>query len=320
LNFKEFGWNGLFFEIPEEMRFIRQGGNAKSGHLRLEAEDCFLEAKWEPFKPKKAKSLSGVAEELVKQMKKKDKKRNVKILGKNRARVSTHNSLYMVVRSDVDERVYIWYCNESQRIVIFRFVFKLYDGSSKIIMKRLFDTLKCHYEKSNVWSLLNLRFESPIPFFLTDSRIAVGRVHFMLADNKLSTFAEKTSKILIEYYSMANLIYKENYRDPDKWLEQNYLKDLRKRFKKTKIKFGTMKSRRFRRHKMVVKHETKTFGVSWRKTAMYTNATWYCSSMNRMYSITVSSSTSRPLILKRELEKGSHTQVFEDLLTSFKCH
>jgi hypothetical protein len=302
------------------MRFTHQGGNAKSGHFRLDAEDFFFEAKWEPFKPKKAKSLSEVAEELVKQMKKKFKKQEVNILRRDRAHASLHNALYMVVKSEVEERIYIWYCDESQRIIIFRFGFNIYDKSSKKIVKRLFDTLKCHSEKSNIWSLLNLRFKAPIPFLLTNSRIAVGSAHFMLTDSKLSTFAEKTARILIEYFSMANLIFKENHRDPDKWLEENYMKDLRKRFKERNIKFGTLKSRRFRRHKMVIKQEMKTSGISQRKTAIYTNATWYCSGMNRIYSVTVLSSISRPILFKRELDEESHAKLLEGLLSSFKCH
>jgi hypothetical protein len=83
VKFKEFGWNSFFIEIPEEIRFTSYGGNAKSGHLMLESEGCILEARWEPSATKKAKPLAEVAESLIQQIKKKLKKQDVTVLGKN---------------------------------------------------------------------------------------------------------------------------------------------------------------------------------------------------------------------------------------------
>jgi len=320
LKFKKFGWNGLFFEVPEEMRFIRQGGNAKSGNLSLEAEEYLVEARWEPVVPKKVKPLKEVAEDIVKQIKKKIKNQEVTVVRQDTAHIAVHRALYMVVKSGIEERIYLWYCDESERIVILRFVFKTFNETSKKIMKQILDTFKCHSEKSNIWALLNIRFETPISFLLTDTKITVGRAHFMLTDHKLSAFSEKTGRILIEYFSMANLIYKDTYKDLDKWFEKHYLKDLRKRLKERRIRFKKTESTRFRRHNMMVKHGKATYGLASRKTTIHTNATWYCSGTNRIYSITVTSSLSRPPFFKRELDEEAHMKLFRDLLSSFRCH
>jgi len=322
LKFKKFGWNGLFFEVPESIRFTREGGNVRNGHVVLESENCMVEAKWEPFNPKKVKPLSEVAEGLVQQMRKQSKKKKqiVKVLRKEDAHVYKHKALYMVVESPVEERVYLWYCGETERIIIWRFVFASFDEDSRKIVKRVLDTLRCHGEEADVWSLLNFKFEIPSTFLLTETKITVGRAHFMLTDRELSSFAERTESMLIEYFSMANLLYEDSYRDPGKWLEENYLKDLGKRFKERKMRFQTAETRRFRRHKMEVKKAIATSGLSWRKTSLYTNATWYCPRTNRVYSVTASSSLKRPAPFRRVSDEEAHESLVEDFLSSFKCH
>ena len=322
MKFKKFGWNGFFFEVPENVRFTREGGNVNNGHVVLESENCMVEAKWESFDPKKAKPLSEVAEGLVESMKKQSKKRKqiVKVLRKEDAHVYKHKALYMVVKSPVEERVYLWYCGETQRIIIWRFVFHPFDEDSRKIVKRTLETLRCHGEEADIWSLLNFKFEIPSTFLLTETKITVGRAHFMLTDREESPFAKRTESMLIEYFSMANLLYEDSYREPGKWLEKNYLKDLRKRFKERKIKFQTAETKRFRRHKMEVRKATATSGLSWRKTSLYTNATWYCPRTNRVYSITASSSLKRPAPFKRVSDEEAHESLVEVFLSSFKCH
>ena len=325
LKFRKFGWNGLLFDVPEEMRFTRQGGNAKSGNFMLESEDCLVEAKWQPI-PKRPKPISSIVGTIVEQMekyekkKKRDKRQTVKILGKETAHVYSHDALYIVVKAQVEERYYIWYCNESERIIILRFVFKTFDDKSRRMLKRMVDSMKCHGEGFNVWSLMNLRFETPVSFLLTESNIRVGRAQFLFTDNQLSMFTEKTSTILLEYFSMANLLFKDTYKDIDKWFEKNYRKDLSKQLKKRKIKFQLAKPRKLRRHKVVVKQAKMTSGVSWRTTTIYTNATWYCSGSNRIYSVTVASSIKRPILFKRILDEAGHAKMVDDFLSSIKCH
>lgn len=326
MEFNKFGWNGLLFDAPQDARFTRFGGSAKAGTLRLEAEDYFIEAKWEPT-PKRRRSISAVADKFVEDMTKeygkklkRPKKGSFRILGKEDARVYSHDALYLVMKAEVEERYYMWYCDESKRVVILRFVFKTFDNTAKNIVKKVLDDFECHRKETTVWALMNTRFETPIDFLLTEARIAVGRAHFMLSDRKPSTFTEKTSTILVEYFSMANIIYKDTYEDPDNWFEEHYEKDLKKLLKKRRLKFQVADPRKLKRHKVVVKEAEASSGFTWRAKTLYTNATWYCAGSNRIYSVTVSSSISRPLPLKREINKAEHAKTVADLLSSIKCH
>jgi hypothetical protein len=253
-------------------------------------------------------------------MKKKLKKQDVTVLGKDETHVSIHDALYVVLKSGVDERIYIWYCQESERVMILRFLFKTFDKSSKEVMKHALDSLVCHGGESNIWSMMNVHFETPPAFLLTETKISVGRAHFMLTDRKLSAFMEKSTRILVEYFSMANVVYKEAYENLDEWIEQYYTKDLRKRFGGRKVKFGAVTHVRVRRHNAVLRQATIRSGLFSRKTTLYSNATWYCSGMNRIYSVTIGSTNSRPALLKRKIDKEAHTNLLKNLLSSFKCH
>jgi hypothetical protein len=326
LEYSKFGWNGLLFNAPKEARFNRFGGNIRGGLLRLEAERFFIEAKWEPL-PKKRRPISAVADRFVEDMAKeygkklkRPKKSSFEIAGKENARVSTHDALYLAVQAQVKERYYMWYCEESNRTIILRFVFQEFDSSAKQIMKNVLDGFECHSEKTSVWMLLNMRFEAPVEFLLSDAKIAAGRAFFMLVDRKLSSFSEKASSIVVEYFSMANVIYKDTYKELDKWFEEHYEKELKKQLKKKRLKFQVAEPQELRKHGVVVHKATEKSGVSWRAATLYTNSAWYCPKANRIYSVTVSSKTSRPFLLKKQLNSEEHAKLVADILSSFKCH
>ncbi|MCS7120565.1 MAG: hypothetical protein RMJ07_04115 [Nitrososphaerota archaeon] len=322
MKFKEFGWNNIFLEVPDEMRFSRQGGNSKNGTFVLEAENYFIEARWEEFDPKKIRPLSDVIDGLVEQMKKKSKKKDleVKVMAREDTFIGRHKALYAVVRSSVDDRFYLWYCDDSSRIVILRFAFKAFDEDSKQIIRRVVDSFDCHGEKSNIWSVMEVRFSLPRSFLLTDTKVSVGRAHFMFTDQKLSAFTEKTRKLLIEYFSMANLVFKDSYRDLEKWFAQNYLKDLRKKLGEGKVEFKTVESKKIKRHNVLVKKAIKSSGISSRKSSILENLTWYCSGSNRIYSVTAASSVKRPFIFKREIDEEDFNKMMEELMLTFQCH
>jgi hypothetical protein len=326
MKFQKFGWNGLLFIAPQDIRFNRFGGNAKAGTLRLEAEDYFIEAKWEPI-PKRRQSISTVADKFIESMSKeyskklkRSKKDSFQILRKEVARVYMHDALYLIVKADAEEHYYIWYCDESKRVIILRLVFRIFDNKSKNILTNILDGFECHRKETTIWTLLNTRFETPIDFLLTDVRIAVGRAHFMLSDRKPTPFMEKISTIVVEYFSMANVIYKDTLGNLNNWFERHYDKDLKKLLRKRRLKFQVKDPRRLKRHKVIVKEAEAKFGLTWRVKAFYTNSTWYCAESNRIYSVTVSSSISRPLPLKRDINKEEHTKLVADLLSSIKCH
>jgi hypothetical protein len=326
LDFTEFAWNGFRFEAPEEARFTRYGGDTKKGSFILESEDYLIEAKWDPI-PKRRASLSVVGTSLIEEMgveygkkRRRLSKRTITVLEKHDTHVFSHDALYMVAKVQVEERFYIWYCDESNRVVIVRFLFKTFDESSKKIVKQLLESLECHRKDFNVWSLLNVRFETPMDFLLTDSRIAVGGARFVLSGRKLTSFTEKTSTIVVEYYSMANVVFEDTYNDLDVWFRKNHEKDIYKQFKKRRIRFRSIEPRKLMKHDLIMKEATGKSGTSWRSTTHFTNASWYCSESNRIYSITLASSISKPLFLKRQINETEYTELMGNLLSSFKCH
>lgn len=334
MNFRKFGWNGFLLELPEKMRFASQSGNANDGNFMLETESYFLEGKWEPI-PKKPKSLSVVAASLVeqqqKQIEKQFKKRfrkkmkklatpKVKILVKEQSTVFSHESLFVLAKSNIEERYYLWYCKESNRLIIFRFVFQTFEETSKKILKQIMENVECHRKTTYVWSLMDLLFEAPVEYLLTSAKITVGKAHIILEKNKLSMFAEKSSSILIGYFSMANLIYKDTYRNLDKWFERNHYKDLRKLLKKRRLKLEDSEPRKVRRHNAVVKRALSKSGVSWRSTSAYTNTTWYCSGSNRIYNTTIIHTLKRPLFFKRNVNEDGNKELSNRILSSIKCH
>lgn len=326
MDFIEFGWNGLCFEIPEEARFTRFGGDAKRGHFIFESDDFLIEGKWEPI-PKRRQSISAVATNLIEKMGEQyDKRRGrfstraMKILEKRDARVFNHDALFMVVKEQADERFYLWYCDESSRVVIIRFIFNTFNETSRKIIKKVIESFECHREGPNVWSLLNFRFEAPKDMYLTDAKIAVGRARFALVGKKLSSFSEKTSTMFIEYYSMANVVFEDSFNNLDDWFKKNYEKDLYKQLKKRRIKFQLAEPRKLLTHDLVLKEAVSKAGMTWRNTTAYTNATWHCPESNRIYTVTLAFNISRPVFLKRKIPETEYMNVLENLLSSFKCH
>ena len=321
MKFKEIGWNGFLLTVPEEMHLTRQGGDANRGTFLLESEGSLIEFSWQPI-PKKPKPLASVVEGIVEQTRKKVEKEKQKfsIYEKKNVSVNNHNAVYLRLKSVIEERYYIWYCQESNRIVVSRFVFETFNEKSRNFIKQFINTLKCHMKEKNVWSLMKVRFNSPQSFLLKEAKIEVGRTHLTLAENKLSMFTEKVRTINIDYFTMANLTFKDTYEDPEKWFEKNYLKDLKKILKKRWIKFETIDKKEIENHKIVIKQAKATSGLYIRSTEFYSNASWYCPEINRMYSVTFSSKISRPFFFKRELKKEEHDELFNEILESFQCH
>ncbi len=326
MKFIKFGWNGLCFEVPEEARFIRFGGDAKEGSLTFESENFFMEQKWEPISEKR-RSISTIATELVEKMEQKYKKKgkqsktqSIKILEKSGTRVFLHDALFMVIKEQVDERFYFWYCDESKRVIIVRFVFKSYDETSKKIIRKIIESFECHREGPNFWSILNFSFKTPPEMFLTEAKIAIGRARITLAERKATSFSEKISRLIIEYYSMANIVFKDSYNNLDEWFRKNYEKDLCKQLKKARIKFKIAEPRKLLMHDLVLKEATRISGLISRITTNYTNATWYCPDSNRIYAVTLASSVNKPIFLRRKISGTEHTEILETLFSSFRCH
>jgi len=325
LKFKEVGWNGFLLEIPEEMRLTSEGGNIKSGYLKFEMEGFLLEIRWDPFEPKKTKPLAEIANSFIKEMKKalekeRKKKIDLKVESMSSISISSHNTYSMNIKSGAEkDLVYIWICKESKRVIIAHLISLLPKDKSKEIIERILGSFKCHLNENFVpWIALNLKFQVPDSFLLSERKIAAGRTYLIFNEQKFSVFTEKGRSLIIEYFSMANLLFEDTYKNPEKWFQDNYWKDLKKRVKN--IAFQATETRRFMRHKIIYKRGIKKSGLLTRKTTVSENLTWYCSKSNRIYSITFVSYVSRPFFLKRKMDEEEDKKIMQNFLSSFKCH
>ncbi|MEM2673949.1 MAG: hypothetical protein QXG34_04425, partial [Candidatus Bathyarchaeia archaeon] len=221
MKFRELSWNGFLLEIPEDMRLTAESGNLNSGYLKFEMEGFLVEVRWDPLDPRKAKSLALIADSFVKNIKKTlektSKKRiDIKIENVGNIFVSSHSAYVMILKpnSGLREPVYIWNCDRSKRIVVMHFTSLLSDEESENLIKRIVNSFKCHLEGDFIpWAALNLRFNLPPSFLLSERKIAVGRTHLTFNEQKFSTFAEKGKNLMIEYFSMANLIFEDTYKN-----------------------------------------------------------------------------------------------------------
>ncbi|MCX8170510.1 MAG: hypothetical protein N3E47_00865 [Candidatus Bathyarchaeota archaeon] len=326
MKFKELGWNGFLLQIPEEMRLTAESGNINSGYFKLEMENLLLEVKWEQINPKKPKSLAEISTSFIGSVKKSiektaKKKIDVKVKTAENIFISSHNARSMVLEtgSGLREPTYIWICEKSNRIITAHFVFPPLMEEGEKLIEHLLGSFKCHTEEDLVtWSALNIRFSVPRSFLLTERRIAVGRTYLTFMDQRFSTFTEVGRRLSIEYFSMANVLFEDTYKDIDAWFQKNYWKDLKKSHKN--IAFQSSEAGKIMRHNAVYRYGIRKSGLSTRKTTLCKNLTWYCSKSNRIYSITYTSYVSRPFFLKRKLNEEEEEKIFQNFLSSFKCH
>lgn len=317
LKFKDFGWNSFVLRVPQEARLVSEGGNAKTGYMRLEAEDYFFELKWEEAQPKKLKPMPEVADTFIKKLEK-DSKQKIPIQGKRSTHVSDHDALFLSLKSNLEERLYFWYCEESLRVMILRFAFKSMNMNSRRITRRLLTSLKCHGEESDLWTVFESRFKTPQSFQLTERKMMVGRTYLLLTEQKLSPFGERKREIFFEYFSMANVRFEDEYKDLDKWMKKTYFKDLKKRYRG--IKFQSSAEEKLNGHDAITKKGAGRSGLTTRRSSLYTNATWYCKDWNRIYSVTVSEQVARPLPLKREIDEEAFEEFSKGFVSTIKCH
>lgn len=317
MKFVKVGWNGILFETPEDLRLLSERGNFKTGYMRLESENGILEIKWDPI-PKRAKTISEVASEFIKQLGKKSKKTEISVRKTKATSVFKHDASYISLKTNMEESVYLWYCNESNRIIICHFAFRSMDEPSRMVVERVMDTLKCHGEDANIWSLLGFSFKAPSTFLLSERKMTVGGSHLILVESKLTPYKETRREIFFQYYSMANLLFKDDYKDPAKWMENNYIKNLKRRY--GKLEFQKVEPCKFRRHIAAIQKGASKSGFLSRGKSLYNNLTWYCSKSNRIYSVTVSSHVRKMFFLKHELDEEAFEKLTKEVFSSIRCH
>ncbi|MBS7654344.1 MAG: hypothetical protein QXR06_04515 [Candidatus Bathyarchaeia archaeon] len=326
MKFREFAWNGFYIEVPENMRLTAEGGNLNSGYLRLEMEGFLMEVKWDPLDPKKAKPLAEVAESFLKTAKKtieKETKKKIDLKAEiTEGRfVSSHSAYSMIVKSGVREPIYIWNCNESKRIILVHFTSVLPEKDDIELIGRILESFRCHGKEDLIpWSALNMHFALPPSFLLSDRRMAVGRTYLIFDEQKPSTFTERGRSLVIEFFSMANVLFGDKCKNLEEWFKVDYWKDLKKRCKNISFRAAEISVQKVMRHKVIYRRGVKKSGFFWRRTTVSENFTWYCFKSNRIYSVSFVSYISRPFFLKRAIDEKDDGKVLQGFLSSFKCH
>jgi len=318
LKYKTFGWNGFMFDVPSDMYLSVEGGTARSGYMRLEAERYFLDVKWEGQRPDKVKPVEEVILSLIKQLEK-DGQGKLTVQGKRPTRVFEHDALLYNIKSGLEERMYVWYCEESLRVVIFRFAFMSLDNAARAIIRRGLTSLKCHGEEINYWTVLESSFKAPPSFLLSERKMMVGRTYLLLSEEEIKPFppAERRREILFEYFTMANVRYEENYKDLDKWMEKSYQKGLKKRYG---LKFQSSDTKKLNNHEVITRKGKGGKGLLTRRSSVYTNASWYCDDLNTIYSVTLSEHVTKPLPMKRQIDQEAFESFAEEVISSIRCH
>ena len=321
MKLKEIGWNGFLIKVPEEMYITRQGGNSNKGTFSIESEDSLIEFIWNPIS-KKSESLLSIVEQIIDRIKKDMRKKKIQfsLEEKKNTVVNNHDAVYLRLKHSIEERYYVWKCQESNRIIAVRFVFRKYGEKAIEIIKHLLNSIQCHTEGKDIWSLMKVRFETPKTFLLSNVGIEFSRSHIELVENKLAMFEEYKRTLYIEYFPIANIRFKDTYKDMEKWFEKNHLKDFKKILEKRKINFKTVGKKEQEGHEIIIKQARMRSGLFMRSSELCSAAFWYCSEMNRIYFLALNSKVTRPFFFKRRLEKKEHDDLFNEILKSFQCH
>lgn len=232
--------------------------------------------------------------------------------------IHQHQAFFVHFKTDIEGYAFFWYCNESSRLLVGQFTFKLADQYSKSVMRKTLRSLKCHGLDQNVWSVLGFSFKTPNSFRLIERKMIVGRTLLSFQEEERHPAAVQKTEILFEYFSMANVQFETTYTKPKKWIDEYYLDELKKRYRGLKLKAS--RGRRIQGHRATVKKGSASSGLTLRKKALFIVASWHCPDMNRMYSVTVSKQVFRPIFLRRQVNEEDLKESFNNFFSSVSCH
>ena len=238
---------------------------------------------------------------------------------KGTTRIHQHQACFVHFRTDIEGYAFFWYCNESSRLLVGQFTHRPTDRQAKSVMRKILKALKCHGLDQNVWALLGFVFKTPKSFKLMNRKIIVGKTSIsLMEEEKRYPFIDQKTEILFEYFSMANIRFEATHTKPEKWINEYYFGELKKRYRG--IQLEASRSRRINGHRVAIKKGSASSGLTLRKKALFIVASWHCPDMNRMYSVTVSKQILRPILFNRTVDKEDLEKVFKDFFSSIICH
>ncbi|MCD6089092.1 hypothetical protein J7K07_05185 [Candidatus Bathyarchaeota archaeon] len=323
MKFKEIGWNGFLLRVPEDMYLARHGGDSRKGGFLIESEDSLIEVSWIPISKKRSASLLEVVDKITDRIQKEvgKKKLNFAIKERRDTIVNNHKAVYLLLDYGFRERYYVWRCPDSNRIVAVRFLFRKYDERTSEVIRNVIGTIKCHGKK-HVWSLMKMRFETPKTFLLNTTEIKAAELNIALSEEKFSMFEERRKAIYVKYFPMANIRFKDTYRNLERWFEKNYMNEFKKKILKIrgKMSFKIKDEKKLGDHTVLIEEARLSSKLIKRRKEICSVAFWYCPEMNRIYFLALDTQVHRPPPFKINLKADEHEALFNEVLDSFRCH
>ena len=310
-----FGWQGFHFEFPANWQLAAEGGDTRSGSLRFEGDISQFELKWEPLQEKRFQPLPELADNFVKELKKSKKTVTCR---KGTTPIHQHQAFFVHFETDIEGYAFFWHCNESSRLLVGQFTQERVERDSKSVVKRILRSLRCHDSEQNAWAVLGFSFKTPKSFRLMNRKMIVGRTSLSFLEEERHPSMTRRVELLFEYFSMANVQFETTYTKPKKWIDEYYFDELKKQYRGLKLE--TSKSRCIQGHRVAVRKGSASSGLTLRRKALSIVASWYCSNMNRMYSVAASKQILRPFFLRCKLTEEDLKKIFNDLFSSISCH
>lgn len=319
LEFTPIGWQGLQFELPKDWNFNAESGNLRQGFIKLSSAYSTFELKWGKITDAKKFSIESVVEKLVKKLKKSEK--NLKLLRKSSSKVFDHNSIYFDFKSDYKGRGIVWLCGKSEKLFIAILTAKPSDFKhAKLVLKCLLESIKCHVKGSwTGWSLFGFSLRAPSKFELKDRKFFAGHGTLTLSTEETHLLHKEETQVLFQYWSAANVEFEETYTDIEKWFEEFYEKELKKRYKwKTEKK--EFQNIRINRHSAKMLRSTAKGGLTSLNISENNTYMWYCPQRNRIYALTLSKGMHKKRFIPSKKRAALPIKMFNKILSSVSCH
>jgi hypothetical protein len=313
---KQFGWQGFVLEIPQGCRFMAESGNIKSGYMRFDAGKLQFEIKWDPLSEKSKIESSDIAETLVQKIGKKLKKEPLKHK-KASTQVYGHEATSVHFRTDKENQVVVWPCQESNRIAVAQFVFQDASPQQRKVAQSILESVKCHGFEEHLWSVLGFSITTPKSFQLKERRLMVGRSTLNIVEEKATLYRHQKTELIFECFSLANIQFKETYVDPRQWIEKYYANELKQRFKRMKLQ--RCSSHHFHNHSMARCTVKACSHMMGQRNVLLSVAAWYCENSARIYSLTLTASVKK-IPFTKGVSSEELMKLHKRILSTVVCH
>jgi len=318
---KPIGWQGIELYVPVDWNFVVESGGRDAGLMGFTSPSSKFELKWEKMKKKKGFSIEMVAENFVSKLQKADKE--FKILNEGGMKVFNHKVIYFRYQTGHEGYGITWYCDQEDKVFIGLFAFKPDEHEkSKRILENLLSSLKCHPSNNwNVWALFDFSFKTPLDFKVESRKFLLGFVTLVLSKIEPHPLCSEKTEVVFHYWSPADVKFKGEYKDLERWFKQHYVRDYKKRFK-GKMRIGEFQDLRINGHKAKTFTSTTKQGPLLSQILGKNNTyLWHCPKSNRIYALTLSKSVNKEIkfISKKKYETFP-SEVFGEILGSVRCH